>query len=59
MQQLEVGVLAVCAGFAIYESARVYSDIETYSTLGHRLTVRFHIELLEVGRESEESLLIR
>ncbi len=56
VQQLEEGVLAVGAGFAPHDRAGGEADGAAIDV--HRLAVALHVELLEVGREAAEALVV-
>ena len=59
MQQLEVGVLAVSAGFTVDKCSGFNVCVKTDAALSNRLAVRLHIELLQVSWEPEQGLLVR
>ena len=55
MQELEEGVLGVCAGFAEENGAGCVFDV--VATAGDGFAVRFHGELLQVGGEAGHVLI--
>ena len=56
MEKLEEGVLAVGAGFAPHDGSRL--ALHGLSILGNPLAVRFHVELLQIGRKARQALVI-